>query len=286
MGQFRFWHPHCFSEVITMSVRKPLQRVINASFVSSKLVPSKLKKPKLITFDAFGTLYTPRDDIPQLYSSIVKKHSGIYVPPESLRANFPVALKEMLTLHPHYGKHTLVQNSAEGFDHTRQWWSSVLKKTFAPVELPEATINALYDYFDTEEAYFVYDDVIPALDALAKDGIPIALVSNSDSRVFTILENLKLLRYVEGRIFLSHEIGFEKPDPRLFHHVKDTLSPQLAEGDECWHLGDDLEKDIKAASNVPGWRGILIDRTNEFQPADLEDVLAITDLRDLPSLYN
>jgi putative hydrolase of the HAD superfamily len=85
--------------------------------------------------------------------------------------------------------------------------------------------------------------------------IPLAIVSNFDSRLYAVLHALDLAPYFSS-ITISTETGVAKPDPKIFaialekHHV----SPELA-----WHIGDSFEDDYRAAC-AAGLRGIWLRR--------------------------
>lgn len=252
----------------------------------------RMTRPSLITFDAFGTLYTPRGKIQEMYGSLVKDHCGVSVSTETLRANFPKAVKQMRLEHPHYGKHTLSKSNTtqeqKEVDYLREWWAGVIQKTFAPVVLPQDTITMLYNYFNSADAYQVYTDVVPLLEALKKDGIPMAVISNSDSRTLEVLQSLDLYQYFEGNLFLSSHVGFEKPDPRVFEYVRKVFGDRGQSMGEIWHVGDEMEKDCKAAAKVEGWKGILIDRTASSSGSSgslSPNELVVQRLQDVRQLY-
>jgi len=54
-----------------------------------------------------------------------------------------------------------------------------------------------------------------ALDRLQRQGLTLAVVSNSDGTCATSLEDAGLLRYLSV-VIDSAEVGVEKPDPRIF----------------------------------------------------------------------
>ena len=62
---------------------------------------------------------------------------------------------------------------------------------------------------------FVREEVEPVLGALQKEGFRLAVVSNWDRRLHTLLEDLGLAGRFET-IVVSSEVGHAKPDPRIF----------------------------------------------------------------------
>ena len=238
----------------------------------------KLKRPKLITFDAFGTLFDLKDSAPALYSQLVKNHCGIHVPPKYLERRFPDVMRSMMRNHPQYGKFTLLNVA----DHVQEWWFRVIKQTFHPIELEPATISELYTYFGSPESYQVYEDVVPLLAAIKKDMIKVAVISNMDSRFQHIMDGLGLDDFFDkSNTFLSYDMLMEKPDPGVFIYARH----KMIHGDDgyCWHVGDEVKKDYIAANKVKGWKGFLIDRDNSRKLES--DSLVLHDLRDLNKFY-
>lgn len=79
-------------------------------------------------------------------------------------------------------------------------------------------------------------------------------------------------------LILSYDVGFEKPDSRIFDATK-----QLIPGQERFlHIGDDLQKDYYAAKRA-GWEGLLLDREAKTIQENVEAVPRITDLQELTS---
>ena len=93
-----------------------------------------------------------------------------------------------------------------------------------------------------------------ALDTLRRLGLRLAVVSNSNGSVARILEALGLARWLDA-IVDSAVVGFEKPDPRIFHHAARALDVAPA---EAIHVGDLYSVDVLGA-RAAGVRAILLD---------------------------
>lgn len=262
--------------------------------------------PRLVTFDAFGTLFKLRESVAETYSSIAKSHAGVHVSPETIATKFPGVFADMRRRHPHYGVKTLSEKSDEPVAYTsksdepdvytRKWWTEVIKNTFAPVELPDKTIKYLYDYYSQADAYSCFFDVHPTLEALKKDGVILAVVSDSDSRTHGVIRQLALDKYFSpSHTILEGETGSTKPEPLLFMFMEGALGVKQSAAEQknkllCWHVGDNFEKDGGVAK-VPGWRSILIDRSLDAatEAAGLTPASAgskITKIRNLEHLLN
>lgn len=120
----------------------------------------------------------------------------------------------------------------------------------------------------------------------------IGVITNSDDRVPTILSNfglqVGLWRYGNDSqasfdaeddinfVMLSYDVGFEKPDSKMFDTTKQMVPGQR----RFLHVGDDLQKDYYAAKRA-GWEGFLLDRALK---SDQENVRPIPRIRDLQEL--
>ena len=82
------------------------------------------------------------------------------------------------------------------------------------------------------------------------------VVSNFDGRLRVILEHLGVSKYFRN-IFLSSELGADKPDPLIFRRALKLggFSPN-----EVLHVGDDPERDWAAAEKA-GLRVFKLDRS-------------------------
>ncbi len=90
---------------------------------------------------------------------------------------------------------------------------------------------------------------------LHEQGMPLGLCSNAPFPPHLMdeqLEHLGLRQYFDATLF-SSEIGWRKPDPRIFAEMLDRLG--LA-AESVWFLGDEWEADIQGAS-AAGMRPIL-----------------------------
>lgn len=96
----------------------------------------------------------------------------------------------------------------------------------------------------------VFPDAPDALEALRSAGYPIALISNWQSGVRHFCEELGLLPLVD-HVIGSADVGFAKPDPRIFHEAAARLA---VPPERILHVGDSLTDDYhgaEAAGLVP-----------------------------------
>jgi putative hydrolase of the HAD superfamily len=94
----------------------------------------------------------------------------------------------------------------------------------------------------------------------------LAVISNFDGRLRMILEHLSVSKFF-SHVFLSSELGADKPDPEIFRRALRLSHTQPA---ETLHIGDDPVRDWEGASQA----GLPIFRL-ERPRNSLRDLLAL-----------
>ena len=178
-----------------------------------------------------------------VYAGVAARHGVENLSPERINEQFRAAWR-----------------AKTNFNHTREDWAALVEKTFTGLtqEQPSQTFfPELYDRFSAPDAWRIFDDVLPALDALATAGIRLAVISNWDERLRPLLQQLELSDYFET-IIVSCEAGFAKPSPVIFENAikKLGLPPE-----SILHVGDNLTADVQGARGA-GFRAVRIDRTS------------------------
>lgn len=122
-----------------------------------------------------------------------------------------------------------------------------------------------------EHAAFNFWRAVPAdlptpLRALRARGVPVVVVSNSEGRLPGLFERLGIGDCFDA-VVDSHDVGFEKPDPRIFEVA---LRIANVTPDRALHLGDTVATDIEGA-RAAGVRCALVDVFGHYEGL-LEDV--------------
>jgi putative hydrolase of the HAD superfamily len=161
-----------------------------------------------------------------------------------------------------------------------EYWLHFIERTlhhtpggpFDP-DLPRKALEPLRDAFRDPHAWLVFPDVVPALDELRSMGVRMGVVSNWDSRLPGLLEDLGLARYF-GAVVVSGLEGVEKPEPQVFLRAVDRLGGTPA---TTLHVGDVPELD-EAGARAAGLASILIDRRGELnRPGTIRELTDIAD---------
>ncbi len=109
------------------------------------------------------------------------------------------------------------------------------------------------------------DGAIETLEYLKDKGYTLSIISNGFVEVqYTKLRCSGLLPYF-ANVFLSEEIGYQKPDTRFFQTVLDRLNATPA---ECLVIGDNFQTDVQGAQNANIRALFYKDSTNK--PIDIE----------------
>eukprot|EP00731_Ephydatia_muelleri_P032209 Em0023g716a len=166
----------------------------------------------------------------------------------------------------------------------QDWWQKISSGTYAAVGMKQEEIvqqigNKLYTDFAGPQNWEVYPDVVPTLQTLKQKGLVLGVISNFDDRLKPILRSLKIADLFDFTL-ASYEVGFCKPDPRLFQLA---LTMAQVRADQATHVGDNYELDYKAAG-AAGMRSLLLTR-KETLPKPVEPASCITTLTELIELF-
>jgi FMN phosphatase YigB (HAD superfamily) len=119
-----------------------------------------------------------------------------------------------------------------------------------------------------------------ALDALARAGVPLGVVSNASGQIETVLVREVCQvgpgAHVEMRCIVdSHVVGVAKPDPAIFDHALAHFAE--FERSRIAYVGDSVTMDV-ASSSAAGLHPILLDPFDDHVGADFERIRAVSDL--------
>ncbi|MBT3374856.1 MAG: HAD family hydrolase [Lentisphaerae bacterium] len=120
----------------------------------------------------------------------------------------------------------------------------------------------------------LYDDVLPAFDALAKR-FQLGLLTNGN----TYPKCCGLEAFFQFAVF-AQDHGFEKPDPRLFHVA---LQEANCLGGDMLHVGDSLRADVAGAQNA-GVKSVWLNRDRARMTGACRPDLEIARLTELIAL--
>ena len=156
-------------------------------------------------------------------------------------------------------------------DDDKGWWRDLVERVLDRVAPAIKDLDRdnffefAYDHFAEPGVWDLYPEVSEVL-AFLHGRFDLSVISNFDGRLRVILEHLGISKYFR-HIFLSSELGADKPDPMIFQ-----LATKLSgfSPNETLHVGDDPERDWRAAENA-GLKIFELDRKR----SSLRDLLQI-----------
>jgi putative hydrolase of the HAD superfamily len=200
------------------------------------------EQPKVIFLDAVGTLFGVKGSVGEVYGAIARQ-AGVDVLPEILDRAFIQSFKASNPL------------AFPGADPAKipeleyQWWRAIAKATLERAGVIEqfsdfsAFFSQLYAHFATEEPWYIYPDVCPALQYWQQQGIQLGIISNFDTRIYSVIERLQLKDFFTS-ITISSKVGSAKPESQIFIAA---LRKHNCLAQEAWHIGDSLKEDYYGA---------------------------------------
>ena len=214
-----------------------------------------------IFFDAAGTLIHLPKSVGYHYA-LVGKWLGLDLDAAALDSAFHAVWKQMPT------------RAATGQpreDDDKGWWRDLVERVLDQVGPAMRDLDRdnffefAYNHFAESGVWELYSDVNDVLRAL-HGRFDLSVISNFDGRLRVIFEHLGISKYFR-HIFLSSELGADKPDPMIF-----DLAVKVSgfAPDEILHVGDDPARDWQAAEKA-GLQIFKLDR----QKNSLRDLLSL-----------
>ncbi|MEM6448698.1 MAG: HAD-IA family hydrolase [Cyanobacteria bacterium P01_D01_bin.105] len=210
--------------------------------------------PKVIYLDAFGTIFTLKGSVGELYSNLART-VGVEADPHAVNRAFNQSFvaSEPLAF-PGAEKAAIPELEF-------RWWKEIVAETFERVGALEkfddfdTFYTGLYGYFETAAPWQVYDDTLSALNRWERMGIELGVISNFDSRLHRVLSVLGLAPYFQS-VTISTEVGAAKPAIEIFQAA---LKKHQCEAHQAWHVGDSKAEDY-AGARAAGLRAVLLSR--------------------------
>ncbi|KAJ0399165.1 hypothetical protein P43SY_007314 [Pythium insidiosum] len=207
---------------------------------------------RYITLDATGTLLRPREHIGRSYVAHWQRVAGVSLGSERRRAaegqvaaRFLPVFRELARRSPNFGR-------ATASDSAFAWWRALILDVMPADELAPHSMavrdrfaRELYDFYATADAWHVFEDVAPALQAWRDAGVTLGVISNFDERLPRVLDELALLQSFDV-VSTSWHHGVLKPSTQIFERTFLALARGRRPA-RVLHVGDDITRDYEGA---------------------------------------
>jgi putative hydrolase of the HAD superfamily len=238
--------------------------------------------PEVVFLDVGDTLVRAHPSWAAVYRSVLREF-GIRVDEPTLRE----ALDDTFGAGGEYVEGPFAATREASYQRLKTFDARVLAALGQP-EPPDAFFRALEAAFAERSAWWVFEDVPPALNALADAGYRLAVISNWSWSAPELLHTLELARHFEALV-ISDRVGYLKPHRLIFEHALEVMG---VTSERAVHVGDSLRADIDGARGA-GIRPALIDRRTHVHgdghppepPTDvplIHDLFGLLDLLGVP----
>ena len=130
------------------------------------------------------------------------------------------------------------------------------------------------------DLYEVLPDTRGFLRRAKHRGIRVVFASNQDKELHILMGAFGLGPLIGG-VYVSTQIGHEKPSPEFFAAI---LGQENIQADECVMVGNNPHNDIQGAASV-GIPGILYDRVNAYPDFSGHRVTRLSEVFEINSLF-
>ena len=192
-----------------------------------------------IFFDAVGTLFYLTKRVGDHYAQ-VGGEVGLTLDAQELDRAFFTAWERM-------PPRAAIDGPRENDD--KGWWRELVDLVLdqAAPSLSELDrdnfFEVAYEHFAEAGVWEAYPEVFGVLENL-QPRFQLAVISNFDGRLRLILEHLGISKFF-GHVFVSSEIGADKPDPKIFRRALKMVNLKPA---QVLYVGDDPDRDWRAAA--------------------------------------
>jgi len=207
---------------------------------------------RAVFLDVGGTLAYPHPSFHGLIAQVCQAN-GLAVKPEEAERAEPAVWARIAE------RDDVGRGFSVSADKSQAFWLFVYRSFLTELGHPAAAETdlpqRLLDTFVRLENYRLYDDALPALDALRGTEVTLGVLSNWEEWLERLMVSLGIREYFDFAV-ISGLTGHEKPDREIFLAALEAAGTRP---DESVHVGDSLKDDVAGAQAV-GIRGVLLDR--------------------------
>jgi putative hydrolase of the HAD superfamily len=236
-----------------------------------------MSRIKVIFFDVAGTLIHVHGSVADIYLRHAEKF-GVQRSPELLASVKTAFARAFADAPPPV---FAVNDPKEIKQCERLWWFDVVHNVWYRVGMFERFDEYFEDVFEAfggPSYWTLYPETPGVLKNLKEQGYEIGIVSNFDSRLFTVLRGLGVADLFDT-VTISSLAHAAKPAPRIF---QTALDKHAMDPEDAVHVGDSLRDDVEGARKA-GLHAVLIER--DFQlGSSASNVPTIQSLEQLPAL--
>jgi putative hydrolase of the HAD superfamily len=197
---------------------------------------------QVIFFDAAGTLFHVRGSVAEVYLQYGEKYGLKRTPAmiSTVNAAFARAFQDAPAPVFHVSDPREIKRSE------RLWWFDLVHNVFYRVGMFEGFdeyFEEVFQAFDGPAHWVLYPETLAVLKGLRSQGYELGIISNFDSRLFTILPALGLSNFFQT-VTLSTLAHAAKPAVQIF---RVALEKHAVDPEDAVHVGDSVRDDVEGA---------------------------------------
>ena len=158
----------------------------------------------------------------------------------------------------------------------RLWWFDIVHHVFYRVGMFER-FDEFFDHvfraFEDHRSWRLFPETVSTLTRLKERNLELGIISNFDSRLFTVLRGLGIAEAFDT-VTISSLAQAAKPASQIFHLA---LEKHAIDPEEALHIGDSLREDVEGAKKA-GLHTALLDRDGRQQGTGIRTIKNLEEL--------
>jgi putative hydrolase of the HAD superfamily len=158
----------------------------------------------------------------------------------------------------------------------RLWWFDIVHNVFYRVGMFarfDDFFEQVFQVFEDPASWRLFPETAAVLAELKGQGLELGIISNFDSRLFSVMRGLGIAEAFDT-VTISSLTRAAKPAPKIFHLA---LEKHAVDPEEALHVGDSLRDDVEGAKKA-GLHAVLLDRTGSRRDAGIQVIQALDQL--------
>ncbi|TKS57904.1 MAG: hypothetical protein EWM72_03382 [Nitrospira sp.] len=158
----------------------------------------------------------------------------------------------------------------------RLWWFDIVHNVFYRVGMFERFddfFERVFQVFEDPGSWRLFPETASTLTQLRARGVELGIISNFDSRLFSVMRGLGIEQAFDT-VTISSLAQAAKPAPKIFQLA---LDKHAVDPEEALHVGDSLRDDVEGATKA-GLHAVLLDRQGGHQSSGVKTIQTLDEL--------
>ncbi len=158
----------------------------------------------------------------------------------------------------------------------RLWWFDIVHNVFYRIGMFQRFdefFEQVFQVFEDPQSWQLYPETVATLARLKEQDLELGIVSNFDSRLFSVMRGLGIDQMFDT-VTISSLAQAAKPAPKIFQVA---LDKHVLDPNEALHVGDSLREDVEGAKRA-GLHAVLLDREGKSQQAGVPSIQRLDEL--------